>query len=136
MSKLGMQEAIIYVMVMVSASDRDMVDPELSRIGALVRAKPVFKGFAQAGTLAVAQECQKWLQNEHGFEEILDAVCDALPKPLRETAYAYAVDIAVSDIQVDPAEFRLLQILRERFDLDRATVNAIELSAKIRHRKA
>ena len=41
----------------------------------------------------------------------------------------------MSDIQVDPAEFRLLQILREKFDLDRATVNAIELAAKIRHRK-
>ena len=33
-----------------------------------------------------------------------------------ETAYAYAVDIAVIDIQVDPAEYRLLQILRRPFD--------------------
>jgi tellurite resistance protein len=134
MTELTQQEAIIYVMVMVSASDRDMVDPELSRIGALVRAKPVFRGFAQPTTLAIAQACQKWLQKEEGFEEILDAVTVALPKSLRETAYAYAVDIAVSDIQVDPSEFRLLQILRDRFDLDRATVNAIELAAKIRHR--
>jgi tellurite resistance protein len=134
MKELTQQEAIIYVMVMVSASDRDMVDPELSRIGALVRAKPVFRDFAQPSTLAIAQACQKWLQKEEGFEEILDAVTVALPKSLRETAYAFAVDIAVSDIQVDPSEFRLLQILRDRFDLDRATVNAIELAAKIRHR--
>jgi tellurite resistance protein len=134
MKKLSVQEAIIYVMVMVSASDREMVDPELSRIGALVRSKPVFRGFEQASTLAVAQACQQWLQADNGFEAILVAVAAALPKPLRETAYAYAVDIAVSDIQVDPAEFRLLQILRGKLELDRATVNAIELSAKIRHR--
>lgn len=134
MSKLTAQEAIIYVMVMVSASDREMGDAELSRIGTLVRAKPVFRGFEQAKTLGVAQACQKWLQEKDGFEEILAAVSDALPKALRETAYAYAVDIAVADIQVDPAEFRLLQILRERLGLDRATVNAIELAAKIRHR--
>ncbi len=134
MSKLTVQEAIIYVMVMVSASDREMRDAELSRIGALVRAKPVFRGFEQARTLAVAQACQQWLQAEDGFEEILATVAAVLPKTLRETAYAYAVDIAVADIQVDPAEFRLLQILREKLDLDRATVNAIELAAKIRHR--
>jgi tellurite resistance protein len=134
MTKLSAQEAIIYVMVMVSASDREMIDPELSRIGALVRSKPVFKGFPQAQTLSVAQTCQKWLQREDGFEEIIEAVVDTLPKPLRETAYAYAVDVAVVDVQVDPAEYRLLQILREAFGLDRATVNAIELSAKIRHR--
>lgn len=134
MTKLSAQEAIIYVMVMVSASDREMVDPELSRIGALVRSKPVFRGFEQAKTLAVAQACQKWLQKDDGFEQILDAVSAALPKTLAEAAYAYAVDIAVADIQVDPAEFRLLQILRDRLGLDRATVNAIELAAKIRHR--
>lgn len=134
MSKLTVQEAIIYVLVMVSASDREMVDHELSRIGALVRGKPVFRDFEQARTLAVAQACQQWLQKENGFEEILRTVAATLPKTLRETAYAYAVDIAVADIQVDPAEFRLLQILRDRLDLDRATVNAIELSAKIRHR--
>lgn len=134
MNKLTAQEAIIYVMVMVSASDREMVDPELSRIGALVHSKPVFRGFEQAKTLAVAQACQKWLQKDDGFEQILEAVSTALPNTLAETAYAYAVDIAVADIQVDPAEFRLLQILRDRFGLDRATVNAIELSAKIRHR--
>lgn len=134
MGKLGVQEAIIHVMVMVSASDRDMGDAELSRIGNLVRAKPAFAGFEQSQILAVAQECQRWLQKDDGFGEILSAVAETLPQPLRETAYAYAVDIAVSDIQVDPAEFRLLQILREKFDLDRATVNAIELAAKIRHR--
>lgn len=134
MTTLTQPQAIIYVMVMVSASDRDMGDPELSRIGALVRSKPVFRNFDQSSVLGVAQACQKWLQKDNGFEEILAAVAGVLPQPLRETAYAYAVDIAVSDIQVDPAELGLLKILRERFELDRATVNAIEMAAKIRHR--
>ena len=132
--KLTPQEAVLYVLVMVSASDRDMVDPELSRIGALVRSKPVFAGFSHADILRVAKDCQEWLQRPQGFEEILEAVVASLPQRLRETAYAFAVDIAVSDIQVDPAEYRLLQILREALGMDRAMVNAIELAAKIRHR--
>jgi tellurite resistance protein len=93
------QEAVIYLMVMVSASDRDMVDPELSRIGAIVRTLPAFRGFDQARTLAVAQECQKWLQRENGFEEILAAAAAAIPESAHETAYALAVDIAVADLQ-------------------------------------
>ncbi len=134
MPKLSAQDAIIHVLVMISASDREMADPELSRIGSLIRTKPVFKDFDQSRVLTVAQTCQQWLQREKGFEEILEAVVDSLQKPLRETAYAFAVDIAVSDIQVDPAEYRLLQILREALGMDRSTVNAIELAAKIRHR--
>lgn len=134
MKKLDPQEAAIYLMVMVSASDRDMVDPELSRIGAIVRTKPAFLGFAHARILEVARDCQKWLQDEHGMEEILDAVTEALTPNQRETAYAFCVDIAVADIHVDPAEYRLLQILRDRLGLSRSVVSAIEQAAKIRHR--
>lgn len=134
MRKLDPQEAAIYLMVMVSASDRDMVDPELSRIGAIVRAKPTFGGFAHARILQVARDCQQWLQDENGMEEILDTVAAALTPNQRETAYAFCVDIAVSDLNVDPAEYRLLQILRDRLDLTRSVVSAIEQAAKIRHR--
>jgi tellurite resistance protein len=128
------QEAVIYLMVMVSASDREMVDPELSRIGAIVRTLPAFRGFDQARTLAVAQECQKWLQRENGFEEILAAAAAAIPEAAHETAYALAVDIAVADLQVEPEEVRMLQILRERLKVDRAAISAIERAAKARHR--
>ena len=71
------QEALIYVMVMVSASDRDMVDPELSRIGFIVSNLPAFEDFPVTRTLDVARQCQEWLQRENGFQEILDAVADA-----------------------------------------------------------
>ena len=48
------QEALIYLMVMVSASDREMGDPELSRIGFVVSNLPVFEGFKASRTLDVA----------------------------------------------------------------------------------
>jgi tellurite resistance protein len=137
MSKPSPQEALIYLMVIVSASDRDMADAELARIGAIVRTLPVFSGFEQARTLEVAQDCQKLLADEEvGLKGILTLIHDALSPELRETAYALAVDVAVADRSLNPEEHRMLDIVKERFELERPVVNAIERAASIRHRKA
>lgn len=135
MSKPTPQEALVYLMVILSASDRDMGDEELARIGAIVRTLPVFQGFEQARTLAVAQDCQRLLQEEAGLAGVLELITEALSPELRETAYALAVDIAAADLDVKLEEDRLLELLRERFDLDRSTGLAIERAARIRHRR-
>lgn len=129
------QEALIYLMVMVSASDREMGDPELSRIGFVVSNLPVFEGFKASRTLDVARECQEWLQRENGFQEILDAVAEAIPDRLRETAYLLAVDVAVVDLHVEPEELRMLQILRDRLEIGRDAVSAIQRAAKARFQR-
>jgi len=134
MKTLSAQEALVYLMVIVSASDRDMGDPELSRIGAVVRMLPAFRGFDANRTLAVAQDCQQWLQRENGLAEILEAAGKAIPEAMHDTAYALAVDVAVADLQVEPEEFRLLQLIRGHLSLERATVSAIERAARARHR--
>ena len=134
MKKLTPQEAAIYLMVIISASDREMDDSELARIGAIVRTLPAFRDFEQSQTLLVAQDCQKWLQRENGLDEILDAASAAIPETAHDMVYAIAVDVAIANLKVRPEEVRLLQILRERLTLDRATVTAIERAAKARHR--
>lgn len=134
MSKPEAQEALVYLMVIMSASDRDMGDEELARIGAIVRTLPAFRGFEQARTLAVAQECQLLLQEEAGLSGVLDLITEALSPELRETAYALAVDVAAADLTVKLEEDRILQLLRERFDIERGTGLAIERAARIRHR--
>lgn len=135
MSKPSQQEALVYLMVILSASDRDMGDEELARIGAIVRTLPAFHGFAQSRTLAVAQDCQLLLQEEAGFAGVLDLIAETLSPELRETAYALAVDVAAADLDVKLEEDRVLQLVRERFDLERGTVLAIERAARIRHRR-
>ena len=135
MSKPTPQEALVYLMVILSASDRDMGDEELARIGAIVRTLPAFQDFAQARTLAVAQDCQRLLQEEAGFAGVLDLIAEALSPELRETAYALAVDIAAADLDLKLEEDRVLELVRRRFDLERGTVLAIERAARIRHRR-
>ncbi|TIS50700.1 MAG: Tellurite resistance protein TerB, partial [Mesorhizobium sp.] len=48
-------EALIYLMVITSASDRDMTDVELARIGDVVRSWPVFVDFNSDSLVGVAQ---------------------------------------------------------------------------------
>ena len=128
------QEAMIYLMVIMSASDRDMTDAELAQIGNVIRTLPVFKGFDPENTLAVAQECQQLLQGKNGLEVVLTTAHDAIPQRLHETAYALAVEIAAADLKVNPEELRMLQILRGRLSVDPLAAAAIERAARARHR--
>lgn len=136
MSKPSPQEALIYLMVIMSASDREMRDEELARIGAIVRTLPVFRTFDQARTLAVAQECQQLLQQDAGLNGLLVTIRESLTQELRETAYALAVDVAAADLAVGQEEERMLDIVKARFEIDPLAVAAIERAASIRHRTA
>lgn len=136
MAKLSAQEALVYLMVIMSASDRDMGDEELARIGAIIRTLPVFRGFDQAHTLLVAQSCQKELAEDGGFETVLARIRDALSTDLRETGYALAVDVAAADRTLRAEEDRVLDILKAHFAIDVLAAAAIERAAAIRHRSA
>lgn len=134
MPKPSAQEALVYLMVIMSASDREMSDDELARIGAIVRTLPVFRNFDQARTLDVAQQCQRLLQEDAGLNGLLVTIRESLSSELRETAYALAVDIAAADLAVGEEEERMLDIVKARFDIDPDSVAAIERAAAIRHR--
>lgn len=127
-------EALIYLMVVVSAADRDMTARELSRIGTVVRSLPVFEDFDEDTLVDVARQCQKIVQADNGLDVIMDTIRDALPEKLYDTAYAIAVEVAAADLHVEQEELRVLQILRNRLRLDPLTVAAIERAARARHR--
>lgn len=127
-------EALIHMMVVMSAADRDMTDAELSRIGRLIQTLPVFEGFDADRTLDVARDCQRILQDEDGLERILTAVRDVVPRKLHDTAYALAVEVASADLHVEREELRMLQIIRSRLKLEPLVAVAIERAARARLR--
>jgi len=127
-------EALIYLMVITSASDRDMTDVELARIGDVVRSWPVFEDFKQDRLIAIAQDCQKMLQEKDGLEGVLERVGEALPERLRDTAYAAAFEVAAVDLEMRLEEVRVLQLIRRQLDLDTLTAAAIARGAKARLR--
>lgn len=131
---ISIQEALIYVMVIMSAADSSMTDAELSSIGDMVQHLPVFKNYDDNQVLPAAQSCAEVLQQPNGLDAVLELVANTLPSKLYDTAYALAVDVAAADLDLKQEELRLLQILRDRLSLDKLTVAAIERGAQARHR--
>ncbi|RWL85520.1 MAG: Tellurite resistance protein TerB [Mesorhizobium sp.] len=134
MPLLTPHEALIHLMVITSASDRDMTDVELARIGDVVRSWPVFVDFNQDRLIPVAQACQRALHEKGGLEGVLARIAEALPERLRDTAYAAAFEVAAVDLEMRMEEVRVLQLIRLKLDLDTLTVAAIARAAKARLR--
>ena len=134
-SSLTQHEALIHVMVMMSAVDRTMTDGEMERIGRLSRFLPVFEGFDDEELVRIARDCAQLLSGPEGLDITLELVREALPARLHDTAYALAVEIASADLALRREEIRLLQLLRDRLNLDKLTCAAIERAAVARFRK-
>jgi tellurite resistance protein len=136
MKTISPHTALVYVMVVVSAADGAMNDKELKAIGDLTRTLPVFKDFDRDRLLVLAQDCSAILQEKDGLAAVLGLVKDALPEPLRETAYWLALEVALSDTTVKLEEVRMIETLRRALGLDRLVATALERGARARHQIA
>ena len=128
-------EALIYTMITMSGVDREISDTELGRIGAIVKNLPVFEDFEINLLTKVASECGTVLGEKDGLTQVLNAIGNGIPDKLKETAYALAVEIAIIDRKIEREEIRFLQMLRDKLELDKLIVAAIERGARARHRK-
>ena len=132
-STLSPQTALIYVMVLVSAADREMTDEEIWTMGEIIRTLPVFENFDREMLVPAAEGCAEILQDEDGLETAISLIVSTLPEKLRETAYALACDVAAADGQVGDEEMQILEMLRHRLPLDRLNAAAIERGARARY---
>jgi len=126
-------DALIYAMVLASAADQDMTDAELRTIGEIVNYLPIFRDFERARLPAVARACAELLADAKGLERALGEIKRALPKELRETAYALACDVVAADGKASQEALRLLELLNERLEIDPLAAAAIERAARVRH---
>lgn len=129
---LSHHTALIYVMVMVSAADRNMTDAEMNTIGEIVRFLPIFQDYDPSLLPNTTLACAELLDSEDGLDRALGVIKGSLPPRLRDTAYALACDVAASDGEAHQEVLRLLELLRHRLDIDRLTAAAIERGARVR----
>ena len=132
---LSAQDALIHLMVAMASSDTSISVDEINRIDALIRRMPVFAGYDRGQLESVANQCVDAI-NAAGIEQALDTAIAALPKRLQDTAYALAVEVAVVDLRLPQEELRLLEMMRDRLEIDRLVTAAIEASARARMRTA
>ena len=130
---LSHHDALIFTMVTMSAVDRTMTDAELARIGEIVSHLPVFADYNSDGLVGASQACGELLSSDNGLPLVLELVRSALPKKLRETAYAVALEVAAADLDVQPEETRLLEMLADTLEIDNLTKAAIERGIRARN---
>ena len=135
-NELDHHAALIYTMVLVAAAEGQMSDRDIGAMGRLVRHLPVFADFDPERIIAVGNACADLLREHDGLDIALKRVADALPQPLRETAYELACDVAAADGKPDEPELRMLELIRHRLHVDRLVAAAIERAAQARHRHA
>ncbi|MEM9013935.1 MAG: tellurite resistance TerB family protein [Pseudomonadota bacterium] len=132
-ANLTPQEAVIYLMVMTSASDGSITDEELRTIGRVVRSFPMFSDADEQGLVETAEACGALMASDGGLHKVLEAAAQALPSHLSETAYAAAVDVVTADENLDATEIRVLELIRNTLDVPDAGAAAIEKAARARH---
>ena len=130
---INQHTALIFTMVLLSAAEGEMTDAELDMIGRQVRYLPVFRDFDHQRLTEVGRDCADLLRHDDGLDIATDMIGEALPQPLRETAYAIACDVAAADGTLAEAELEILALLRRRLNVDRLVAAAIERAAYARH---
>ncbi len=123
---IGHHQALIYTMVLVSASDGDMTDAELHAIGEIIKQFPIFEDFDMSDLAKTAESCAALLADEDGLDQAGDLISSGLPAKLQETAYALACDVAAADGSLSQPELQLLRWLRGKLGINRLEAAAIE----------
>ena len=127
------QDALVAVMIAVSASNEDIRTAELIKIQSAVNMLPVFADFDVDHLKSISQVVFDLFEQEDGLDALFGLVREALPERLYETAYALACDVAAADGALNEAELRLLEEIRYELNIDRLHAAAIERGARARH---
>ena len=130
------QDALVALMITVSASDADVRTAELVKINNAINHLPVFAEYDIDRMNSISQTVFDLFEQEDGLDALFGLIRDNLPERLFETAYALACDVAAADGQLYEAELRLLEEIRYELDLDRLHAAAIERGARARHLRA
>lgn len=131
--RLTPQEAVIYLMVMASASDGRMSERELRSIGRVVRSFPLFAPADEENLVDMAEACGALMSSEGGLQKVLTSAASSLPSHLGETAYAAVVEVITADENLDMTEIRVLELIRNALNVSDEGAAAIEHAARARH---
>ena len=132
-ASLSPQDALVAVMIAVSASDQQMKTTEMVAIQSMVNHMPVFASYDSDRIRVIAQTVYDLFEEEDGLAALFGLIRDGLPERLHETAYALACDVAAADGTLREVELRMLEEVREELHIDRLHAAAIEWGARVRH---
>ncbi len=135
MSTISPETALVYTMVVVSASDDEMTDNELNRMTGLVGYLPALGGYNIERLRADTESCIEILQSEEGLDAVLGLIEEAIPDNHFDLVYSVACEVAASDGTLSQEELLLLEMIRHFLNVDRLTAAAIERGVAARQKQ-
>ena len=127
------QDALVAIMIALSAADETIRTAELVQIANIVENLPIFAQYDQERLSEMGQLVMGLVEQEDGLDKLFGLVRRYLPERLRETAYALACDVAAADGRITGPEGRMLEEIRDELALDRLHAAAIERGARARY---
>src|ERR1700722_6890636 len=124
--------ALIYTMVIVTGAEANLPPTEVAIIGDIVGHLPVFRNFDRRKLAGHLNACASLLLRDDGLNATLEAIKQALPANLRETAYAIACDLVAADGEATQEGLQPLDLMRETLQIDRLIAAAIERGTRAR----
>lgn len=130
---LSPQDALVAIMIALSASDETIRTAELMQISNIVENLPIFAQYEGDRLSEMGPLVLGFVEQEDGLDKLFALVRRFLPERLRETAYALACDVAAADGRITGPEGRMLEEIREELEIDRLHAAAIERGARARY---
>ncbi len=113
---LTKEEGFVAVLLCTLASDGNVADEELQALFTICGRTKLLGGQSPDRWKSMFKKIMGQLQ-KHGLAKVLADACQVLPKELRETAFALAVDMVFADGSVEAGERKLIELLQKELQI-------------------
>lgn len=126
-ASLSQQEAFAALLLVTIAADGHISDEEARAFNTIVNRMSLYR--SQSGSEFQSMVDKLFgLLKKHGASALTEKAAAALPKELRETAFAVAVDFVFADGNVEETEKKLIETLHKSLEIPETTaLNIIEV---------
>lgn len=121
---LSPQEAFVFLLIASARADGSVSAHEANSIEHIVAGMQLFRGQSHEGLQKVFATASERIK-EHGVPSVVQAAATFVPKELRATAFALAVDLMLSDGRLGPKEESFANTLRTLLNLERDSATSI-----------
>ena len=121
---LSPQEAFVSLLIASARADRSVSAHEANRIEHIVAGMQLFHGHSHEGLQRLFATASERIK-EHGVPSVVQAAAAIIPKALRATTFAVAIDLMLSDGRLSSKEEGMMDALRTFLNVDPDTATRI-----------
>jgi hypothetical protein len=121
---LSPQEAFVCLLIASARADGSVSAHEANSIEHIVAGMQLFRGQSHEGLYKVFATASERIK-EHGVPSVVQVAATLVPKELRATAFAVAIDLMLSDGQLSPNEEGFVDNLRTLLNVERDAATKI-----------